>query len=369
MKLCCFFNYPPLYRQAIYKAIDQEFDTQFCFGKEVEYKKKSGIAKLDYSIFKKPPIEFENKVYLKYFLWRTKLLRQIFKGFDVFLITGDLSYSYIPLIIWCKIARKKVYGWGHGLKSRKGKMTPFYWWVIKNLTGFFAYGENGRQRMIELGYPADKVHVIFNSLNTRILEQETYTSDIYHNKFRNKNPVIIFIGRLIEDKQIDKLIELINRLNQNGRPCNLVLIGDGPCRKNLLLLSEQYGLNDYIWFYGACYDDRVNSELLYNADVCITPGNVGLTALHSLTFGTPVISHDCFESQGPEYEAIQPYKTGLLFEKDNYEDCYAKTCEWLDFAKGRREEIRQNCYAMINGKWNSDNQIEILKRVLGDNAE
>lgn len=367
-KVCCYFNYAPLYRASIYKAIDDAFDTQFYFGKEVEFKKNSGIKKLEYTIFKKDPIEFENKIILKKFLWRTKLIPLAFKDFDYYLLTGDLSFSYLPFLFLCKIFKKKVYGWGHGPKTRKGKLTPLYWWVLNRLDGFFSYGEKGRQRMIELGYPKNKVHVIYNSINSRISENDSFESNIYREKFGNNNPVIVFIGRLIADKQIDKLIELISKLHKNGLQCNLVLIGEGPCKKDLVLLSSQYALLDYIWFYGACYEDNINRELLYNADICITPGNIGLTALHSLEYGTPVISHDDFESQGPEYETIVPYSTGLLFENGNYENCYIKTRKWLEFARGRRDSIRHNCYAMINGKWNSDKQIEILKGVLEGNG-
>ena len=47
-KLCCIFNYAPLYRSSIYKKIDEEFDTQYCFSDMV-----SDIAKMDYENFKK----------------------------------------------------------------------------------------------------------------------------------------------------------------------------------------------------------------------------------------------------------------------------------------------------------------------------
>ena len=39
--------------------------------------------------------------------------------------------------------------------------------------------------------------------------------------------------------------------------------------------------------------------------MCVSPGNVGLTAIHSLTYGTPVLTHDNFNFQMPEAEAIE----------------------------------------------------------------
>lgn len=364
MRLCCFFNYAPLYREAIYREIDNAFDAQFCFGREVEHQKNSGIAKLDYSIFKKKPIEFDNKIILKHFLWRTKLLRQAFKSFDAYILTGDLSWSYIPFIVLCKILGKKVYAWGHGPKTRKGLLSPVYWWYLNNLTGFFAYGEGGRKRMIELGYNPEKVHVIYNSLTGPVDTSQDFKSDVYKKHFKNDDPTIQFIGRLTPQKKLDWLIDVHSDLNKTGQPCNLVIIGDGQIKNELQQLATEKGFSDRIWFYGECYDDNVNCELLYNTDLCVSPGNVGLTAIHSLQFGTPVISHNNFYNQAPEYECIEQNKTGMLYFEGNYTDFFNTIKKWLISVQGRREEIRQNCYAMINKKWNSTHQINILRKVL-----
>ena len=55
-----------------------------------------------------------------------------------------------------------------------------------------------------------------------------------------------------------------------------------------------------------CYNEEANAELLYNASVCVCPAEVGLTAIHSLLFGTPVVSNDNFDEQMPEFESIIP---------------------------------------------------------------
>lgn len=370
MKLCCYFNYAPLYRESIYRKIDEAFDTQFYFGREVyEQGRKSEIAKLDYSIFKKEPIEFENKTLLRKFAWRTKSAFLALKEFDTFLITGDFVFSYLPLLLLCRLSGKRVYGWGHGIKTRKGKMHIFNDFLYRNLTGFFAYGEGGKKRLMELGYDAEKIHVIYNSLNGHIDNFIDLSSSIYTHHFGNSYPIILFIGRLTPQKQLDWLIRAHSDLNHSGLKCNLMIIGDGAKRKELITLAESEGYSHLVWFYGKCYDDKLNSEFIYNADVCVSPGNVGLTSLHAMEFGTPVISHDDFETQMPEYEVIIPNKTGALYKKGDFLDFCLSIKTWLRYAEGRREDIRKNCYSMINGKWNSDNQIRILKEVLEGNAE
>ncbi len=369
MRLCCFFNYAPLYRQSIYERIDEAFDTQFYFGREVFEGKKSGIPKIDYSLFKKQPIEFKNKTFLKRFLWRTKNAFLALKQYDTFLITGDFVYSYVPFLLLCGLLRKRVYGWGHGFKTRKGKGHILQDFLIKNLTGFFTYSEGGKRRMIEIGYPADKLEVIYNSLGCRNENPTELTSNIISGHFGNNFPVIIFVGRLTPQKKLDWVLKALKRLKDNDFMCNLVVVGNGPCMRQLQELSEEFAISDNTWFYGECYDDGVNSKLIYNADLCISPGNVGLTAMNSMRFGTPVMSHNDFDSQMPEYEAILNGETGCLFKKGDFNDFCSKIINWLRKYSDKREIVRQNCYAMINGKWNSDNQIDILKRVITNNAQ
>ena len=198
MKLCCFFNYAPHYRQSIYKEIDDNFDTQFYFGDEVIDGEQSGIKKLDYSIFKKEPISFKNKILFRHFLWRTKAWRLAFKKYDTFIITGDFVYSYIPFLIFSKLLGKKVYGWGHGEKKKNPKIQFLFTFLYYLLDGFFVYSEGGKKRLMELGYNEKKLHVIYNSLSSRKNVSHPFAekSDIYIKHFGNSYPVLAFIGRL-----------------------------------------------------------------------------------------------------------------------------------------------------------------------------
>lgn len=366
MELCCIFNYAPLYRESIYKKIDENFDAQFYFGKEVYDGKISGIAKLDYSIFRRNPIDFKNKYFFKYLGWRTKTAFLGLKKFEKFLITGDFVFSYLPLILTCKLLGKKVYAWGHGSKTLKGKLSWITKWFYNNLDGFFTYGEGGKQRLVDLGFDKNKLHVIYNSLVEKVdcSQYSKLESSIYQQHFKNNDPTVIFIGRLTPQKKLDWIIKAIKQLRDNGTKTNLAIVGDGPCKGELTQLAEELGVSKYCWFFGECYDESVNNKLLYNAELCVSPGNVGLTALHAMIYGVPVISHDDFETQMPEYEVILNGRTGMLFKHNDF-GSFCETIEkWFDM-KLNRSEIRENCYSMINGKWNSDYQINLLKEVIG----
>lgn len=362
--LCCIFNYAPKYRESIYKKIDDAFDTQFVFGREVIEGKVSGIAKLDYNIFKHKPIENRNILLFNKVLWRTRLLTLPFNSkYDSFLITADAPLSYIPFFILCRLLGKKVYGWGHGFKMHFRRLKIFERLYLSTIDVFFNYGESGKKRMLELDWKEEQLSVIYNSLNEGVLpaENQSLKSNIYTEHFNNAYPILIFIGRLIHSKRIDWLLKAISDLCARGLNLNLMIIGNGVVYDDLQHQTEDLSITDRVWFYGECYDEEELKGLLYNADLCVSPGEVGLTALHTMTYGVPVISHNNFYKQGPEYELIIPEETGLLYEYDNYDDLIDKISYWFTH-NYNRDTIRDNCYNLINDKWNSNYQIELLKQ-------
>ena len=359
-KLCCIFNYAPLYRKSIYKKIDEEFDARFYFGDMV-----SDIAKMDYNDFKKEPVIVRDRKILGKMLWRRDICFLPFKDYEAFLIIGDMSLSYFFFIVFCHLLGKKVYAWGHGDKSFSGKSRHYVKWFYNHCDGFFTYGEAGRARLIELGIPAQKLHAIYNSLNDGVVPQVqgSYASTIVKDHFNNELPTVVFVGRLTKVKRLDWIIEAQYAHYKRGLMYNVMFIGDGCEADSLKKLAIDRRLEDHIWFYGECYDDQKLSVLLYNSELCVSPGNVGLTALHSMIYGTPVISHDDFETQMPEYEVIVPGKTGDLYDKGDFNDFCLSIERW--FTSGYDwDSVRQNCYNVINDKYNSDYQIRLLKQVI-----
>lgn len=370
IKLCCFFNYPPLYRESIYKEIDRFYDTQFYFGREVEGQKNSRIKKLNFNIFKNRPIEFDNVMIAGKYLWRRKLLRLIFSKYDVIILTGDFCWTYLPFLLLCKLTKKRVFAWGHGEKSNTRKAWRFEKKIYDWLTGYFTYGDGGRNRLIEFGIPQDKLHVIYNSLVEKVDREANakLKDSILKNHFKNEYPIVLFIGRLTPQKRLSQLIEMqYIHFNQDFH-YNLLIIGDGKEKETLENMAAKYGLCNYIWFYGECYDEKYLNTLIFNSDLCVSPGNVGLTALHVMQYGVPVITHDDFELQMPEYEAIIPSKTGLLFRLGSLFDMAETVKNWLTnySSQTQREIIRQNCYDVIDSHFNSVYQINLLKKILSE---
>ena len=94
--------------------------------------------------------------------------------------------------------------------------------------------------------------------------------------------------------------------------------------------------------------------------------DVGLTAIHSLMFGTPVITHDDFAYQMPEFEAIQKDVTGDFFSHGHVESLVNTVSNWLDKKTAKREEVRMACFKEIDEQWNPQFQMKVIKSVLNN---
>ena len=364
MKLCLVFSVPSLYREQIYKMIDKEYDCDWYF-----YDMNSNIKGFDIRDLKNT----HTSTYFNIgpFYWVKGLIPLLFKGYDRYFLLGatrNLSLALFMLIKKILFPKKKVYYWTHGYYGKEKKYELALWKrpLFKMADGIFCYGNHSRNLMIKDGFNPEKVFVIYNSLayeKQLALRNIISRSEVYYEHFNNSNPVLVMIGRLTMRKNLNMLIEALSILKEQGSLYNIVLIGDGEDRKALEELAFIKGVEEQVWFYGACYDEKTNAELIYNADMCVVPGDIGLTAIHSMMFGCPCLTHNYYPTQGPEFEAIKEGITGSFYNEGNINDLANALEAWFKQKKDR-DSIRNACYNEIDTSWNPVNQINIIKKHL-----
>lgn len=360
-KLCLIYNTAPRYREAIYQAIDNEYDCDWYFGKA-----KTDIKQMDLSLLKNTFI-YKTCGNPNILYWKKGIIKLLFKKRyqNFFILCESRSLTDYIFIGLSRLLKKKVYIWTHGLYGKESFFEMLLKrWQFKHVDGIFVYSNYGRNLLIKQGIPAVKVFTIHNSLHynqQKELRDCILPSSIYKRHFGNEYSTIIFIGRLTKIKKLDMLIEAIVKLKAKGEYYNLVFIGDGAEKENLKLKVESSGIQDNVWFYGASYDEIQNAELIYNADLCVSPGNIGLTAMHVLAYGCPIITHNSFEWQMPEFEAVHQGITGDFFVKDNVDSIVEVISKWFTMNRDKREDIRQACYKEIDTQWNPYFQMNVLK--------
>lgn len=362
-KIAMVFPYAPSYREPIYKLMDEEFECTFFFCGN----SNRGLKHMDYSHLKNVNLQLQEGKKGP-FLFYNGISKIDFSDFDIVMHPGtirNLSSWYLNIKLHLMKSRPQIVIWTHGWYGKESKLEMslkrIYFGLIDRI---YVYGNYAKQGLSKDGVSASKITTIYNSLDydsQKAVRAEIEPSDVYKKHFGNDYPIIIMIGRLNIRKKLDMLIEAMSALEKRGEHYNLMFIGDGEDRKKLETLVAKHGLSDRVWFYGACFDEKTNAELLYNADLCIIPGDIGLTAIHAMTLGVAVISHNCFKLQGPEFEAIVPGVTGVFFEHDSVVSLCDTISGWFKIKDGNRQEVREACYAEIKAHWTPQVQLDILK--------
>jgi len=148
-----------------------------------------------------------------------------------------------------------------------------------------------------LDLPEDSMVVIPNGIdNEEIRALAARTAD--HPWFLDGSiPVLISIGRLVEQKGFDDLLNAL-QIVLRSTPVRLILLGEGPKRKALETLARDLNLGQHIDFHGFVANPYtfVKQSSLYVLSSRYE--GFGIVILESLALGVPVISTDCPSGPG-----------------------------------------------------------------------
>jgi glycosyltransferase involved in cell wall biosynthesis len=306
---------------------------------------KTGIKEIDFSTQEFG--EYHNRIHKlknywifnKAVIWQSGVIRSSLRDkIDIAIFTGEMYCisTWVASII-CRLRKIEVVFWGHGIYGSEGTTKLFIRKLFYKLANkHLLYSQQAKKLMINLGFNTEDLFIIFNSLNYELHKS-------LREKFKNLSktdvfgffnnpilPVLVFIGRLTVEKKIEQLISVTRELNKAETKVNLLIIGNGIEKEHLTLLGNDGITKKWLHFTGALYDEEMNGKFLFCSDLCISPGNVGLTAIHSLSFGTPVSTHSNFSNQGPEVGSVIDNYNGFLFKENNIHDLKNKIAIWLE---------------------------------------
>ena len=159
--------------------------------------------------------------------------------------------------------------------------------------GLFLYGVRAKNILEAKGMNKKKLHIIYNSLDFE--KQKKLYNDLINKKKASFQKtasskferIIIYVGRITRDKKLDKAVLILSELNRYKKKYRLIFVGSGPEIGALKKLAENYNVLESIDFIGPCYDEVLLAKYIMLADVMLVPGDIGLTAIHAMTYGTP----------------------------------------------------------------------------------
>jgi len=373
-KILFITNFFPSYRKSIWEKLlnNNKADVKFYFdpiqneGIQVEDLFFSESNKLKNS-FK----EVKNFYFFGRVIWQSKIIKEcLLASFNQAIFIGDMNIlsTWIGLLI-CRVRNKKTILWTHGFYGNENyikRLLRILFYSIGNK--YLLYEQRGKKLMIKAGFDSSKIFVIYNSLDYGLQKKyfETYQKNNIKKEFtffkNSKLKTILFLGRLTSVKKIDLLIKSLKKLNFQKVNFNLLIIGEGPQESLLKKMSKEGLEKGWIYFYGKTYEESELSKLIYSSDLMVSPGNTGLNSIHTLSYGTPVGTHNNFDKQMPEAAIIEDQKTGFFFNENDSDDLSIKIDLW--FSKFNINLTRAERRRIIDEKYNPEFQIKEIQKAL-----
>lgn len=125
--------------------------------------------------------------------------------------------------------------------------------------------------------------------------------------------ILLYVGRLGKEKSVDFLLQTFQLTKQKRKDTWLVLVGDGPERKNLEQLAGRLKISDQVIFTGVISRDEI--PLIYSgADLFVFASQTetqGLVVIEAMASGLPVVAVEDAAFEG----VILDGKNGFLTRK------------------------------------------------------
>jgi glycosyltransferase involved in cell wall biosynthesis len=258
--------------------------------------------------------------------------------YDTLVLLGDSKWptTWLAAAIG-RLRGKRVLMWTHGwLREEHGLKRLFRDTFYKLSNGLLLYNRRARAIGISHGFRPEQMHVIYNSLDTEsqshvrdsITGEQVADARSRYFPGRESHPILTTVARLMPAKKIGMLVDAAAILEKQGTPVNVLIVGDGP-EKEMLIEKAKSG-NVTANITGAIYDEETLGKIFLASELTVMPGPIGLLVMHSLVYGTPMITHDNIDTQMPEFEAIVDGVTGAVFIEDDVESLAEAISKWLN---------------------------------------
>ena len=217
-----------------------------------------------------------------------KALNNLLKDVDIDIIHGH--YLFPAGAAACEVGSKhkiKTYVTAHGsdmfeMYKKQSFMRPTIKKVLKKADVVFAVSNALKQEILATGVDGidAKTRLYWNSVDI-----DKFSADNENLLENHGKPIVLFVGNIIKRKNVNLILEA---KKQSSQDFELVVVGDGPLKKDLESKVENENISD-VRFLGSRSDVE---NIIPGCDVLVLPSfseSFGLVLIEALACGKPVI--------------------------------------------------------------------------------
>ncbi|MHA2326016.1 MAG: glycosyltransferase family 4 protein, partial [Promethearchaeota archaeon] len=157
---------------------------------------------------------------------------------------------------------------------------------------------------------SNKVKVVPNSVDTRRFNPNIKSHGIREKLSLLSEPIVLYVGKLDYHKGVEYLIEGFARLVKEFPDVKLVIVGDGPTRKNLEFLVDTQKIDNSVIFVGKVSDEDL-AKYYAASELVILPSfmeGFGIVLLEAMASGKPCVA----TKVGGTEDVVVNNETGLI---------------------------------------------------------
>lgn len=344
------------YRKDVYKNLSGSPDFNFIFfgGNNYESIKRTDELNSFISNY------FSFKIGKHKFYYLKGAIRKILKINPRTIISSGVDFHLIHIlllfIIYRVILRRKFYWWSQGTVGHQGRLGWFIRKVVYKLSsGIMLYSSSGYQNLLKMKIRPNKLTILNNCLNNEDYGYLQY--NILRRKEQTNEIKILFTGRISEKVDIELLIKSIAYYSNKFKKiiCNVIGGGDVNYYSEI---AKKYKISSQINFVGPLYGNNAHKYFL-ESDLFVYPGGIGLSILHALSFGLPVLTTNKMEIHNPEVELLKPGINGDYYIDNDYKSLAETIYKWCNHISKARNKYASNCINTIE-------EFEYLPKKVGE---
>lgn len=245
-------------------------------------------------------------------------LKLIKEDFDIAEVDHIPFFPLFSLKIVCFLKKKKIIATWHEVWGKD------YWQEYLGWRGIF-------------GYIIEKISVL---LPDEIISVSEYTTNKLKNNLKYRKKIytipngsdyekiqkiipaqkksdVIFAGRLLSNKSVDVLIKSIQLIKERKPKIKCLIIGDGPEKKNMEILTQKLNMEKNINFLGFLGNHDDVYALMKSSKVFVLPSTregFGIVVVEANACGLPVITID--HKDNAAKDLIEEGENGFVCQLD-----------------------------------------------------
>jgi glycosyltransferase involved in cell wall biosynthesis len=230
-------------------------------------------------------------------------------------------------------------------------------YVLSHAQKIIALNTAIKAHLIAMGANENKIEIVPNAVDTRLFPPNC--KNLLETKWGISRPVILFVGRLVEDKGVKYLLRAFSEVVEEIPEAKLVIIGKGSEEKELKKLQESLGLPQ-IFFLGTV-ETKFMPNIYAGCDVLVLPSihePFGNVVIEAMAAGRPVLG----SYVGGIKDTIAHGETGYHVQPGNSKQLSTYLVRLLENAS-LRKSLGENARKMVFNNYNIEILLQKIEKI------